>query len=367
MLRCVAAVLYRTMRDIDLVARFGGEEFAVVMPRTSIDDAQIPAERAREAIQRTTARFEGADLSVTASIGVAQLRPSEHPSVLLRRADEALYASKQAGRNNTHWHDGKAVHQIDRDDKRAAPGGESPKEQSKDWHSEEEHHSVDATDDRVTLQGESAEQQTKRGQPEERGIEQREPVPVVQTDDRDSAISSELQDGVIARLGDRTGFCQAVRQRLAEWKRGGATFSLILLESDTSDRIVKQLGCGAEQLRDTLAESVVSVVRDMDFVARYSPDCLAIMFPGIEHGVAIQVARRLHQAVEERGLLQKDAEIELNVSLGLVEATEGDDSVRMLRRAEEALRCAKESGNNSIYYHNGQWPEPVGVTAGVHS
>ncbi len=360
-LRGVAATLHRAMREIDLVARYGGEEFAVVMPQTSIDDARTPVERAREALEQATFRFEGLDLKVTASFGVAQLQTSEHHSLLLQRADKALYAAKQAGRNNAHWHDGRTAWPIGETEATEASGDEGPKNQPREIHAKEEHHSDDATADRMTSQREFAKDSAKQEQSREPDTEQPEAIPVVQADDRDSAISLELQNCMTARLGDWTGLCQALRQRLAEWKRGGAAFSLILLEVDTSEQMVKQLDSGAKGMHDTITQSVLSVVRDMDFVAKYSPDCLAIMLPGIECDMATNIARRLHQGIAECGLFANDAEIEPMVNCGLAEVTDGDDLIRLTRRAEEALRCAKEDTHSGIHYHNGLWAEPVGA------
>ena len=106
-LRYIAGILHQTMRGTDVVARHGGEEFAAILPGSPIEDARNAAHRVREAVERGRIRFEGQEYSVTTSIGVAQLLPNEHPSILIGRADEALYAAKHAGRNLAYWHDGR--------------------------------------------------------------------------------------------------------------------------------------------------------------------------------------------------------------------------------------------------------------------
>ncbi len=100
-LKAVADVLVREVRKPDLVARYGGEEFAVVLPETSARDAVTVAERIREKLASMCVVWEGQELAVTASMGVASC-----PSVavaraeeLLERADSALYAAKASGRN----------------------------------------------------------------------------------------------------------------------------------------------------------------------------------------------------------------------------------------------------------------------------
>jgi diguanylate cyclase len=102
----VAAALTKAMRDKDLVARYGGEEFAVIFPQTKLEDALPAAERARKAIEESTFPFEGQNLKVTASVGLAQIRSTDTAELVLKNADAGLYASKQAGRNCSHYHDG---------------------------------------------------------------------------------------------------------------------------------------------------------------------------------------------------------------------------------------------------------------------
>ena len=102
----VGRVLMETVREPQFVARLGGEEFAVVLPDCSGSDATHTAERVRLAIARHGVHFERALLRITISYGVAQLQSGEQASSLLKRSDQALYASKGAGRNCGHLHDG---------------------------------------------------------------------------------------------------------------------------------------------------------------------------------------------------------------------------------------------------------------------
>jgi diguanylate cyclase (GGDEF)-like protein len=92
-------------RSCDLLARYGGEEFGVLLPATSEPGARQVAERLREAVERTPIHSStlGAALNLTVSVGYASMIPqqNEQPSELIRRADEALYAAKTAGRNRT--------------------------------------------------------------------------------------------------------------------------------------------------------------------------------------------------------------------------------------------------------------------------
>jgi diguanylate cyclase (GGDEF)-like protein len=88
------------VRTEDVVARFGGEELAVLCRDTDTAQAAILAERLRTLIERTPCAHDGLAVSVTVSVGVACLRgPTGTPSDLLERADQALYAAKSGGRN----------------------------------------------------------------------------------------------------------------------------------------------------------------------------------------------------------------------------------------------------------------------------
>lgn len=91
-----------SIRDFDMVARYGGEEFVVVMPNTDLDVAMAVAERLRQGLESTAFKVDEGEtrLKVTASLGVATTGdPMETAESLLRRADGALYAAKNAGRN----------------------------------------------------------------------------------------------------------------------------------------------------------------------------------------------------------------------------------------------------------------------------
>jgi diguanylate cyclase (GGDEF)-like protein len=101
----VARVLNTATRESELVARLGGEEFAVVLAGIDASEAGRAAERIRHAVATTAFRYEGKSLRVTVSCGVAQALTAEDGTSLVKRADEALYASKATGRNVSHWHD----------------------------------------------------------------------------------------------------------------------------------------------------------------------------------------------------------------------------------------------------------------------
>ncbi|HXF84054.1 MAG TPA: histidine kinase N-terminal 7TM domain-containing protein [Anaerolineales bacterium] len=95
-----AKVCQANIREIDLLARFGGEEFAALMPESGHEQAYLVAERLRLAVAQAPTDFDGHQISITSSFGIATVESDRDTlEVVLRRADQALYAAKQAGRN----------------------------------------------------------------------------------------------------------------------------------------------------------------------------------------------------------------------------------------------------------------------------
>jgi diguanylate cyclase (GGDEF)-like protein len=100
-LREVAAIAASQLRGVDLAARYGGEELAFLLPRTSLADAQAVAERIREAVAMHSLVENGRRMRITASLGVAGWAESGVDDLhsLVARADAALYRAKAAGKN----------------------------------------------------------------------------------------------------------------------------------------------------------------------------------------------------------------------------------------------------------------------------
>jgi diguanylate cyclase len=125
-LRRLAELLEGTFRKMDLIARIGGEEFAVILPSTSGRNACRAAEHVREAVSQHEFQDENFRIRLTISLGVAEVASRDEAGSLLRRADQALYAAKQAGRNRTYLNEGQRCEPF-RSDSPFQPA-ETPKE-----------------------------------------------------------------------------------------------------------------------------------------------------------------------------------------------------------------------------------------------
>jgi diguanylate cyclase (GGDEF)-like protein len=98
-LKSVAGIVQTSLRETDFCARFGGEEFVMVLEQSGPNGALVCAERARCLVESATFPALGDDFQVTVSLGVTGYQPKEEISQTISRADEALYRAKHAGRN----------------------------------------------------------------------------------------------------------------------------------------------------------------------------------------------------------------------------------------------------------------------------
>jgi two-component system, cell cycle response regulator len=99
----VGRMILEKVRRIDVASRYGGEEFAIILPETDLDEAYLIAERIRESIQNMVVEYDNKKMSITVSIGITVFSPVEDIDnhFLIERADKALYLSKEKGRNRT--------------------------------------------------------------------------------------------------------------------------------------------------------------------------------------------------------------------------------------------------------------------------
>jgi len=98
-IREISRKIKESIRQIDTAARYGGDEFAVILPNTSLNDAIVVAERMVEAIGHSQTSWEKERIALSISVGVGQYDANSTPEDVTRHSDEALYVAKQAGKN----------------------------------------------------------------------------------------------------------------------------------------------------------------------------------------------------------------------------------------------------------------------------
>jgi diguanylate cyclase len=98
-LKIIAGVLRKRLRGSDFIARFGGEEFVLLVPDTTLPVGVKLAQTLRAAIEACPFHFKGERVTITVSMGMTAFKPGERSELVLKRADQALYRAKDAGRN----------------------------------------------------------------------------------------------------------------------------------------------------------------------------------------------------------------------------------------------------------------------------
>ncbi|NCC16582.1 MAG: GGDEF domain-containing protein [Clostridia bacterium] len=97
----MAAVLKNNIRNTDVLSRWGGDEFLILLSHTSVDEGEKIAEKLRQFVDKTSIQIKDTEIMITASFGVAVLTGNEEYSYeeAYKNADSALYQAKQNGRN----------------------------------------------------------------------------------------------------------------------------------------------------------------------------------------------------------------------------------------------------------------------------
>jgi len=343
-LRGLADVLRETAREMDEVARYGGEEFAMILPRTRIEEACTAAERVRAAIDATRFNYADKALLVTASLGVAELRSGEDVETLIRRADSALYVTKDSGRNRVSWHDGNSVHTLEIDN----GSTEEPEVEEEAQEAPEEVPSAPEPEDASPPTDESRPDEPPRDelQPDE---PPRDELPPVRRDREE--------------LCDRESFRSLLGQRLSEWSRGGVPPSVMLVRIDDYSKLTSSYGQQAADmaLRAT-TQFLKAAIRDMDLLARHDVATFSVLLPGANLAHTIGIAERLREAISHCALPFEGDTLRFTVSLGGAEAIGDESAARLLGRTEEALDAALKGGGNCSYFHNGQWSETASAS-----
>ncbi len=329
-LRGVSNLLANNLRGRDVVTRYGGEEFAVLLPESTVGDGRRAAEMMREAIQNTRFTMADSDVRVTVSVGVAEVLPYEDVKSIVKRADQAMYAAKRAGRNRVYWHDGtlphphdaKAVRRSDTEPNLVVGHGDN------------------GTAPRLFDETDTPPKNANPSTPAPPADDDGDKTPAVLT-------AANLSGDVLKNMGTKTMFCQDIHRRVAEFKRGGNTFSTILLSVDGYTRLAQKYGenCGKIVL-SAIAQALEHGLRDMDLVARYTDTTFGLVLPKATLRDAVCIGERMRKTIGKTAVLVEGQEVRFTVSLGIVEVADGDEMATLVERGRAELGLASTSGGN---------------------
>lgn len=337
-LRETARVLSKTMREMDFTARFGGEEFAVILPNTTLADARRAAQRALRAVAAHPFEHEGHEVPLTISIGLSGVMPSDDAASLIRRADEALYLSKAAGRNCGHFHDGANFLAL-----------ESPRM---------------IEDLKASDPSPHAETQ-----PESTNVAAAD-VPLVPSPTKKPATATTQPHIVDADEDPLTGlpgappFSSELRRRVQRARSEDRPLTLLLVDVDHLGELNRTAGSAAgDRVLRKLADILRSTARDCDFAARYHDGQFALALYSVGANEATRTAERIRRALTAAAY-ETDSKIsQATVCCGIAEAGPGDRSVSLLMRASTALAAAKSAGRDCVFIHDGRNVEPADEAA----
>lgn len=291
----VAEVLRAHSRESDIVARYGGEEFVIIFSGSSASAVCHRAEQIRRAVGEGRAIFEGREARLTASAGLAEISRDDTVESWVKRADAALYAAKNGGRDCAFLHTGSGTQKI-----------------------------VSAVS----------------------------PAAAEESDGCGASVRKEAAAELAAEAFADTTFVSQVARRIAEWRRGGSTFSVLLARLDCLD-----VGRRAEEtapqlfIRAALAASR-NCVREMDLITRWGEDGLAVLMPNTGVFEAKTMARRLREALARCDAPAPECQ-HISMSMGIAEGMEGNDAHRVLQRAWMAQGAAHSCGTGNIHIHDG--------------
>ena len=313
-LRDVARVLQAVLREMDFLARYGGEEFAVILPATTLRDARRAAQRSLEAVANHNFEYDHESVEVTISLGLAEVVPGDDVETIVRRADEALYLSKAAGRNCGHFHSGTDFLSLD-----------SPRLIE---------HAQDAGLASAALSTAAGANLHEHDEPD--------PMTLLPT---------------------AAAFAHELRRRVQRCRAESRAMSLVLIDVDRLTQINGQEGrtAGDLVLRRT-AEILRKHCRPGDYAARYHQGQFALLLDGSSVDDGIRTAELIRAAVREGAGDSVQKPIDATVSCGIAEVASNDRSVSVVMRAGIALAAAKSSGRDCTFVHDGQAAEPADGT-----
>ncbi len=299
-LRVVAKVMQARLQSYGLVARFGGEEFAVILDGYTVDQAKDLVEAARIAIGQRDIQFEDKRLRVACCAGVAELEEGESIEKWLQRADDALYRSKEVGRNCGHWMDGEHPVKIELTEEEALAG--------------------------------PAAEPVAAAPPEPAPVD--EPPPVQPAENVEP---KKADPGAFAYLPDRGSLGDAFTDMQA--KTPDMSMFVMAVRSGSHDK-------GAMR---SLLQVVRATMRSIDRIGCEDDATLLICMPSIDQETAQQRAQQICRSASAIQL--GGAESDTAVTIGLAPTSAEEEFEDVVSRVTELAAQAAEEGTEPIRLH----------------
>lgn len=273
MLHDMARSLETTIRKTDFVARYGGEEFAIVMPNTSRDKATEIAERVRSDVEATRFFHQRAKLRMTISIGVTDVCKGDDEQSMIGRADQALYASKQAGRNCIHV--------------------QTPTECSPYGN--------------LT------------------------PLNVAEETSRTQTPQSPILDG-ITNLPKREVFMGELSRRICEANRYGREFAVGIVKVDSIAELEEFGSPAVNRALNIVSELIRNVIREPDLIVRHSLDTFAILMPATSADQGEEALARLQREITVCDSVRHKGRVFALTARTTVSQPSGDSATNIMAR-----------------------------------
>lgn len=328
-LRVVAKILHARLQGYGIVARYGGEEFVVILDGYSIDQAKDLIEAARTAIGEREIIFEDKRLRVTASAGVAELVGSESTETWLQRADDAMYQSKEAGRDCGHWMDGETATRIVlgerievKSDARQAGSSSEPSA---------------TTTGQAADASELSTQQTAKSAAKDAASEE------IAELDLDAAPattqeSSQADPSAFAYLPDRESL--------------GVSFAEFLRRTQSSVTLfVMAIRCdeaASKSSMRSLLQIVRASLRSVDRLGCNDDSTLLVCMPSVDEATAFERGKQICRSTQAIGLANSDSQDD-QISIGIAEAAPNEAFADAVSRAVSLSRQVPEDGMDPVY------------------
>ncbi|TKB07245.1 diguanylate cyclase domain-containing protein [Desulforhopalus sp. IMCC35007] len=351
-IKMVALLLQKHFREDDLVGRYGGEEFCIVLPDIDIRLAAKISNRVRQAIKEDST----AGVQVTMSFGVSSIKLNAHePSELTNQADKALYIAKESGRNRVVcWGDDELADFVSKDNKSSteistATSTSEPREQEATFLQTVPGQKNIACEDelqRLTIRLQEFEKLAEK---------------------RAQELKYYTAYDMLTGLPTRTLFYDRVSQALVRGRRYDSIVAVLSLSIDAMKRVNETLGhTTGDRLFKEIGKRLTNILRGMDTVAklpvaslmptvsRLSQEEFGILLTDLEEVNAITwIVKRILNSFEDPFLID-DNEIYASTYIGIsVYPYDGQTPDELQTHAAAAKRHArKQLGVNQYYYYS---------------